>query len=238
MEETVVITGASRGIGLATASYLAARGVNVIGLARRAPEQDFPGKFHNVDLTDQEEAGRILMEIAATSPVTGLVNNVGMASGESLDDLSLETLHAVLALNVRIAVQATAALVPGMRRQGFGRIINVASVVALGAPNRTSYSAAKAAMLGMTKSWALELATDRITVNAVAPGPIETEFFRSLNPPGSTGESNYLKQIPVGRLGKPDEIATAIFFLIKQSGFITGQTLYVDGGWSIGRQSI
>jgi len=123
-----------------------------------------------------------------------------------------------------------------MISSGYGRIVNISSVVALGAPQRTSYAAAKGALISMTRAWALEFAKDGITANAVAPGPIETEFFRSLNPQGSAGERRYLAQLPVGRIGTTHEVASAVSFLLQRdAGFITGQVLYVDGGLSAGR---
>jgi NAD(P)-dependent dehydrogenase (short-subunit alcohol dehydrogenase family) len=111
--------------------------------------------------------------------------------------------------------------------------------VVLGVVERTAYAAAKAGLVSFTRTWALELATSGITVNAVAPGPTETELFRANNPPGSPGEARYLSGVPMGRFAAPDEIAAAIgFFLGEDSGFVTGQTLFVDGGASIGKAAL
>jgi 3-oxoacyl-[acyl-carrier protein] reductase len=168
--------------------------------------------------------------------VLGVVNNVGIAVGQSLIDLDIDEFMMVFDLNARIAAQVSKAALPKMVQSRYGRIVNISSVVALGAVDRTSYATAKGAMVSMTRAWALELAKHNITVNAVAPGPTETEFFRSLNPPGSTGEQRYLAQLPVGRLGQTHEIAAAVEFLLgEDAGFITGQVLYVDGGLSVGR---
>ncbi|QYA04693.1 SDR family oxidoreductase [Rhizobium sp. B21/90] len=127
----------------------------------------------------------------------------------------------------------------GMRSRGWGRVVNISSLTVLGAVERTSYATAKTALVSFTRSWALELAMDGITVNAISPGPTETELFRTNNPIGSNGEERYLSAIPMGRFGRPEEVAGVIGFLLSDdAAFITGQTLHVDGGASIGRSAI
>lgn len=176
---------------------------------------------------------------ASRHNVTHLINNVGLVRAEKLGEVDLDDLTAVLDLNLRPAVQLTQAFLPSMKQHNYGRIINITSLVVLGLPLRTSYSAAKAALISFTRTWATELAPTGITVNAVAPGPTETELFRDNNPSGSEGEKRYLAGIPMGRFGKPEEIAAAIaFFASDDAAFITGQNLFVDGGGSLGKQSI
>src|SRR5438270_6031561 len=137
----------------------------------------------------------------------------------------------VMDLNVRPALQLTQALLPGMRGARFGRIINITSLVTRGLAFRSSYAAAKAALESITRTMVIELAADGITANAVAPGPTETELFRSNNPPGSEGETRYLAKVPMQRFAHPSEIAAAItLFASRRAAFITGQTLFVDGG--------
>lgn len=234
MKRFIVVTGASKGIGRAAADALADTGWSVIGVARTMPPS-FPGEFIDADLGDRVKTEILANDLVAHGHVFGIVNNVGLAKHETFGTVDLEMFATVMDLNVRPALQLTQALLPGMRAARFGRIINITTLVTRGLAFRSSYAAAKAALESITRTMAIELAAEGITANAVAPGPTETELFRSNNPQGSEGESRYLAKVPMRRFAQPNEIAAAIAFLAGQSaGFITGQKLFVDGGASLG----
>lgn len=235
IQRTYLITGASKGIGYATAQRLANQGHMVIGLARTAPSRGFPGVFVSLDLSNRQETASVLARIATEYSIDGVLNNVGLVKPAPLEDISLEDFDAVIDLNLRVAIQVVQAVLPNMKAQRWGRIVQTSSLVTVGVPFRTSYSAAKSGLISFTRSWALELAPYGVTVNAVAPGPVETELFNTNNPPGSESRQRYIDNIPLKRTGTSDELAAINAFLLgEESGFITGQTIYVDGGSSIG----
>lgn len=235
MSRTFLVTGASKGIGLALSQRLADAGHHVVGLARSAPAH-FPGTFIGVDLGDDLACMAALEDIVQRFDIDGVVNNVGLVNPATLAGTTLPALDEVFRVNLHPALMTVQAALPGMRARRWGRVVNISSLTILGMPARTAYAAAKAALVSFTRSWALELADSGVTVNAVAPGPTETELFRANNAPGSAGEARYLAQVPMGRFGKPEEIAATIDFLLSEdAAFMTGQTLYVDGGASLGR---
>ncbi len=234
--DTVLVTGASRGIGRAITQRLLADGLRVVTLDRDRPDAIADGEtFLAVDLGDRDATGAALAEVASRFSPTRLVNNVGTVRPALLEDATFEDLDAVVSLNLRCSMQCAQALLPAMKAAGFGRIVNIASRAALGKQLRTVYAATKAGLIGMTRTWSMELAASGITVNAIGPGPIGTELFHRVNPADSPRTRAIIEAIPVRRLGEPDDIAQATaFFLDARSGFVTGQVLYVCGGMTVG----
>lgn len=238
MKRVTLITGASKGIGLACANLLAERGHTVVGLARHATDNRFPGVLHLVDLADRQKLAATLRSLTAQYPFNGLVNNVGYVTPQLLDAVDLATYDRTFEVNATSAMLCSQALSPGMQAQRFGRIVNIASEVVLGMTKRTAYAAAKAVLMSFTRTWALELAGHGITVNNVSPGPVDTEFFAANNPIGSAIRQSKIDRTPRGRIGLPADIANAVgFFMQAESEFITGQNLYVCGGSSLGSSS-
>lgn len=183
MDRSIVITGASRGIGRATADALVEDRWSVIGVARNAPA-NFPGVFIEADLADRKKTHALAHDMIARGDVVGIVNNVGVARHESVDAVDPDVLAMVMDLNVRLALQLTHALLPGMRAAKFGRIINSTSLFTRGLAFRASYAAAKAALESLTRTMAIELAADGITANPVAPGPTQNRPVSLERSPG------------------------------------------------------
>ena len=228
-----IVTGGSAGIGRAIAERLLAAGYEVVSLdLKRSP---LPVKHVQVDLTDVEATGNAAAEVARGYAVTTVIHNAGATRPAPLAEVKLEDLNALANLHLGAAVTLAQAALPAMKATGYGRIVLVSSRAVLGVPTRTAYSATKAGMLGMARTWALELAPLGITVNVVAPGPIRTAMFHGIVPEGSPQEEKLGRSIPVGRLGEPDDVARAVmFFAGRDAGFVTGQVLYVCGGASVG----
>jgi len=230
------VTGGSAGIGRAICEDLLARGYEVVSLARRRTDIDHP-KLHSieVDLADRKATAEAARELVQRFEVTTIVHNAGVIRPALLPEVKLDDLDVLVDLHLGCAIQLVQAALPAMRARRSGRVILLSSRAALGAQTRTSYSATKAGMLGMARTWALELAADGITVNVVAPGPIHTDMFYDVIPAGSEKERQLAASIPVKRVGEPGDVARAVsFFADPGSGFITGQVLYVCGGASLG----
>ena len=230
----VLVTGVSKGIGRAIAEDMTARGHPVIGLSRGAPDWDFAGEFHAVDLTDAAATAAVLKTIAGRHRVLRVVNNAGAVRVAPAESAPLSDLDSMVALNIRALAQCSQAFIPAMQAAGFGRIVMLGSRAAQGKEGRMFYGATKGAVASMTRSMALELGPCNITVNCIAPGPIDTELFAENNPVGSPARCKIEAGIAVGRIGRPAEVAAAArYFLSEEAGFTTGQTLYVCGGLSI-----
>src|SRR5437773_1643795 len=184
-----VVTGGSAGIGKAICETLLAQGFEVVSLARRASDIDHP-RLHSVcvDLSDRKATGDAAREVTRRFEVTTVVHNAGVIKAALLDDAKLEDLDTLVDLHLGCAIQLVQAALPAMRARHFGRVILLSSRAALGLATRTHYSATKAGMLGMARTWALELGADGITVNVVAPGPIRTDMFYDVVPAGSDKE--------------------------------------------------
>ncbi|WP_137843278.1 SDR family oxidoreductase [Microbacterium sp. 2FI] len=232
MVDRLLVTGGASGIGRAIVEHGIAQGWDVIVIDRQRSQQ---GRSVIADLADVDSTAVALADALAEGPITRLVNNVGAVFPAGLQEQTLTQLDQSHALNLRAAVQCAQAVVGGMTEAGFGRIVNMTSRAALGKELRTAYAAAKAGLIGLTRVWALELGPARITVNAIGPGPIATELFLNANPADSPYTQAIVSSVPVGRLGEPEDVAhAAAFFLDERSGFVTGQTLYVCGGLSVG----
>ena len=230
------VTGGSAGIGKAICQDLLDKGCEVISLARRKSDIEHP-KMHSieVDLTDRAATAAAVQDLVHRFEVNTVVHNAGVIRAALLADVKLADLDALVELHLGCAIQLVQAALPAMRAQRFGRIVLLSSRAAVGLATRTSYSATKAGMLGMARTWALELAPEGITVNVVAPGPIRTDMFYEVVEHGSDKESALAASVPVRRLGESADVAHAVsFFADAANSFVTGQVLYVCGGTSVG----
>jgi 3-oxoacyl-[acyl-carrier protein] reductase len=235
-----LVTGGSSGIGLAICRELLDAGYAVVSLDRKPhPLGDARLRAIAVDLADAEATAAAARDALAGGPITTLVHNAGVLREARLDAVAISDVAALSQVHVTAAIVLAQALLPGMRAARFGRVVLIASRAVLGLAGRTAYAASKAALLGLARSWALELGPDGITVNVVAPGPVETDMFFAVLPPGDPRIAALAQGVPVRRLGRPEDVARAVlFFADPASSFITGQTLFVCGGTSVGSLSL
>ena len=238
--KVALVTGASRGIGAAIADQLGQQGATVVGTAttdagaeaisRRLSEAGIKGRGMRLDVSDDASVEAVITAIAeAFGPVTILINNAGITRDNLLMRMKTDEWESVINTNLSSVYRLSKACLRAMMKARTGRIINIASVVgASGNPGQTNYSAAKAGMLGFTKSLAQEVGSRGITVNAVAPGFIDTDMTRDLP---EAQRAALLGHIPLGRLGRPEEIASAVAFLASDAAaYVTGETIHVNGG--------
>jgi len=240
--KTALITGASKGLGKAMALAFADAGAR-LALASRDTEllaavqaecraRGAEAEIHQVDVTSEEQVEQLRRDVLARfGKLTVLVNNAGINIRRPITEFTLAEWHQILDTNLTSVFLMCRAFVPHLET-GCGRIINLASMMAhVSIAHRVPYSASKFGILGLTKSLALELAAQGITVNAISPGPCATEINTPiLNNPELLAK--FTAQLPVGRFGKPEEIAAlAVFLASGDSGFITGTDVVIDGGW-------
>lgn len=235
-QEAALVTGGSAGIGRATCEALLAQGRTVVNLDYKKPDWAHERLVSfQADLTQEAQTQEIARQITSDYAVTALVNNAGATRPGTIDTATMADLDHVVGLHFKASMILIQAALPALRASGRGRIVNVSSRAALGKPERVVYSATKAGMIGLTRTLAMELGGDGITVNAVAPGPIATELFRQSNPEGAPQTRRIIDSIVVKRLGTADDVARAtMFFLSPDNGFVTGQVLYVCGGTTLG----
>ena len=233
----VVVTGGARGIGDAIVRAFGEQGARAVVLDLLAPAEARSGtRYLSVDVSDPAAVKEAAADIGATEGrIDVLVNNAGIQRVGPTDELPVETWRAVLDTNLSGAFVCAAAVIPIMRGQGSGSIIQIASTAAfVGLPGRGPYSAAKAGLLGLTREMAVELAPAGIRVNAVAPGFTRTGLVDQAIADGSLSEEWMLERVPLGRLAQPEEIARVVRFLASDdASYITGQCIVVDGGWTV-----
>ncbi len=239
---TALVTGGSTGIGDTLCRELLDNGYRVVNVSRRASPREH-AELHNyaADLSDPAATTAVAAQIAAEHAVTDIVHNAGVIRPALLGAVDIADLDVLTHLHLGAAITLAQACLPTLRDCGSGRIVLISSRAAVGLETRTCYSATKSGMMGMARTWALELGTAGVTVNVVAPGPIaETEMFDgAVSVEDEEKRAAIAHSIPVGRLGNPADVARAVlFFLSPDNSFVTGQTLFVCGGASIGSLSL
>lgn len=232
-QKVALVTGASRGIGKAIAQQLAQQGITVVGTATTEAGAAMINEFANgmvLDVTSQESIDNLLTTMAAKFGMpTILVNNAGITADNLFIRMKDDEWDKVINANLTGVFKVTRACIRHMLKARWGRIVNISSIVAFtGNAGQPNYSAAKSGMIGLTKSIAQEVATRGITVNAVAPGFIETDMTKDLS---DEQQAKLLQHIPMARMGHASDIAQTVQFLVSEgAGYITGETIHVNGG--------
>jgi 3-oxoacyl-[acyl-carrier protein] reductase len=238
--QVALVTGASRGIGQAVALDLGKNGATVIGTATSEggaekitaylKEAGIKGAGFALDVNDKEQVASVLEAIQKQfGEIAILVNNAGITRDNLLMRMKEDEWDAIMETNLKSVFRMSQAVLRAMMKARYGRIISIASVVGtMGNAGQTNYAAAKAGIIGFSKSLAREVGSRNITVNCVAPGFIDTDMTRALSEDQRNG---LLAHIPLGRLGQVEDIAAAVTFLASpQAGYVTGTTLHVNGG--------
>ena len=234
---TAIVTGGSTGIGKSICEHLLDNGYAVVNISRRdSPLEHQHLHNYSTDLSDPVATRATAERIAAEHEITDIIHNAGVIKPALLGSVDTADLEMLTHIHIGAAIALAQACLPALKRCSSGRIVLISSRAAMGLETRTCYSATKSGMVGMARTWALELAAQGITVNVVAPGPIaETEMFHNVIPDGSEKMDSVAQSIPVKRLGNPADVSRAVlFFLAPENSFVTGQTLFVCGGASIG----
>lgn len=241
-----VITGGARGIGKATSLKMVQEGAAVAILDLLSPDLEKTvqeikaqgGKALGlpVDISLRTQVEQAFATINAEwGRIDILVNNAGVVYPAPLDKVQDGDWDKVVSVNLKGTFFCTRAALPGMKKNRYGKIINIGSRASLGKEERTVYSATKAGLIGLTRTWALELAPYNINVNYVGPGPIATELFKASNPPDSPRTQAIIRSIPLQRMGEPADVANLISFLASdEASFITGQVIFICGGLTVG----
>ena len=239
-----VVTGASKGLGREMSECLARAGAQVALVARNESllgevvqgiqARGGAAEYVVADVTDEAAAAEVDQAVREAFGVCDiLVNNAGINNRKAIEDMSLEEWHEILEVNLTGPFAMSRAFVPGMKERGWGRILNMTSIMShVSLPNRTGYSTTKAGLLGFTRALALELAPHSITVNGISPGPFATEMNRPLIEDPEKNRQ-FLARLPVGRWGRVDEIGQlAVYLCSEGAGYITGTDVVIDGGWT------